>query len=246
MTSKDVLELLEQKYPVEKFLTVPECKIGSTWFSPMCFRLDLWAMSRSWRNPRFIGCEIKVTRQDFLNDNKWQNYLPYCTEFYFVAAPGVVYNISEIPEQAGFMEATKNCKRLIVRKKAPVRDVEIPQSLLIYILMCRTRIVSDNTVSKADIWKDRLEEMKANKRLGADIAWHIRHLANKKVKRIIEENKKLKEENRLLEGVRECLCQLNISEKDLRAGGAYRLKHTLQEAISGVPFDLLTFLRLKF
>lgn len=246
ITSTDIYKLLKLKYPIEKFLTIAECKIGSTWFKSACSRFDMWVMARSWQNPRFIGCEIKVSRQDFLNDNKWQNYLPYCTEFYFAASHGIV-DSSEVPEQAGLLEATKNCKRLIVKKKAPVRDVEIPQSLLIYVLMCRTRITTDNTgCTKASLWEDRLKEMKANKRIGSDVAWHIRRLANEQVKDVIEENKKLRDENRTLQQVQECMESLGIDDKELRFGGRSRIEQKIKESLSGIPFDLPIFLeRIK-
>lgn len=246
ITSTDIYKLLELKYPIEKFLTIAECKIGSTWFKTACSRFDMWVMARSWQNPRFIGCEIKVSRQDFLNDNKWQNYLPYCTELYFVASHGII-DSSEVPEQAGLLEATKNCKRLILKKKAPVRDIEIPQSLLVYILMCRARITADNTEqSKASLWADRLKEMEANKRIGSSVAWHIRDLANKQVKAVIEENKKLRDENRILQQIKECMESLGINAEEVRYGGRSRIEQKIKESLSGIPFDLPMFLeRIK-
>ena len=139
MNAYDITKLLEQKYPIEKFLSVPECKTGSPWIQRRCPRFDLWVIARSWVHPRFIGCEIKTTRQDFLRDKKWQYYLPYCTEFYFVAPPGIIDPV-EVPETAGLMVASEEGKKLTTEKEAPVRDVEIPRSILIYILMARTRI----------------------------------------------------------------------------------------------------------
>lgn len=238
----DIYNLLELKYPIETFLTVSECKIGSTWFKSMCSRFDMWIMSRSWQNPRFVGCEIKVSRQDFLNDNKWQNYLPYCTEFYFVAAHGII-DSGEVPEQAGLMEATKNCKRLVIRKKAPVRDIEIPQSLLIYILMCRTQITGDTMGCRnAVIWKDRLKEMKLNKRLGRDVAWYLRNLVDKKVKDVLEDNKKLKDENYSLQKIKACMASLGVESSELVRFGRYGVERKLKEAMTGIPFDLPLFL----
>lgn len=242
VSASDIYKLLEYKYPIENFLTIPECKIGSTWFKPMCSRFDMWTMARSWKNPRFIGCEIKVSRQDFLGDNKWQNYLPYCAEFYFVASHGIV-NSSEVPEQAGLIEATKNCKRLIIKKKAPVRDIKIPQSLLIYILMCRSRITTDNIGrTKTNLWKDRLKEIKSNKGLGHDMAFHIRSLVDKKVEDVLLENRRLMNENERLQIVKDYIESLGISEKDLRFG-RYSIERKIKEVLSGIPFDLPQFLK---
>ena len=237
ITANDILKLLDQKYPVEKFLTVPECKIGSTWFKKMCSRFDIWVMARSWAHPRFIGCEIKVSRSDFLNDNKWQNYLPYCSEFYFASPPDII-NPGEVPEQAGLMICTKNCKRLITKKKAPVRDIEIPNSILVYILMCRTRITADTT-SKANLWECRLKEMRAEKQLGRDVAYHIRSLVDKQVKEVRGENAKLKRENKRLQFVKEVMSELGIENEVYMP----RIKRNISEALSGIPYDLPEYLR---
>lgn len=236
--ASDILKLLEQKYSIENFLSVPECKIGSTYFNRQCSRFDMWVMARSWAHPRFIGCEVKVSRSDFLRDEKWQNYLPYCTEFYFVAAPGII-DPGEVPETAGLIVATKNCKRLITKKKAPVRDVEIPQSILIYILMCRTRVTADNTRrSNAVLWRDRLKEMKSNKRLGYEVSSHISNRVGKKVRAVMDENRELKIENQRLTVVKDAMEALGISAKELRFGGRIGVENRLKEAMSGVPFDL--------
>ncbi|KKN52409.1 hypothetical protein LCGC14_0612630 [marine sediment metagenome] len=241
--ASDITELLVRKYPIEKFLSVPECKIGSTVFKYGCPRFDLWVMARSWAHPRFIGCEIKVTRQDFLRDVKWQDYLPYCTEFYFVATPGVI-DPGEVPETAGLMVTSKNCKRLITKKKAPVRDVEIPQSILIYLLMCRTRVTADNTGRELPArWQDRLKQMKANKGLGHDVAYHIRSLVDKKVKDVRDENQTLKEENRRFEIIKDCMEELGVSPGDLQIRVRHGIEHKLKEVMSGIPFDLIQFLK---
>ena len=242
ISASDIINLLNKKYPVEKFLTVPECKIGSTWFKSMCSRFDFWVMARSWAHPQFIGCEVKVNRQDFIRDTKWPSYLDYCTEFYFVSPPGIIAP-EEVPEQAGLMVCTKNCKKIITKKKAPVRDVQIPHSIFIYILMCRTRITEDTGRPMADLWKDRLKEMQSNKRLGHEVAFTIRHQVEKKVRAVLDENRKLHEENEKLQVVKDCMENLGISTDDFRFGGRYTVERKLKEALSGIPFDLPQYLK---
>lgn len=46
ITANDITHLLKKRYPLEKFLTVPECKIGASWLKSNCQRFDMWAMSR--------------------------------------------------------------------------------------------------------------------------------------------------------------------------------------------------------
>ncbi len=81
-------------------------------------KLDAWAAARSWSKARYVGYEVKVSRRDFVQDNKWQGYLPSCTEFWFVTAPGVC-SPEEIGDQCGLLVATKTCRRFLIKKKAP-------------------------------------------------------------------------------------------------------------------------------
>ena len=73
MRASDLLALLAKKHSADVF--VPECKTGGTWAGTH-LRLDAWAMRRSWTHPTVWGYEIKVSRSDFLSDDKWVGYLP--------------------------------------------------------------------------------------------------------------------------------------------------------------------------
>jgi len=72
-------------------------------FSPYhsnLIRLDMFA----WQPDKTWGYEIKVTKNDFKTDNKWQTYLNYCDFFYFVAPKGLI-DLEELPEKVGLIEA---------------------------------------------------------------------------------------------------------------------------------------------
>jgi hypothetical protein len=120
-----VESLLKAKHSEDVF--VSECKIGQSWTASTCRRLDAWVMQRSYSPFCCIGYEIKVSRQDFLNDNKMTEYLPYCHQFYVVAPDGVASS-DEVPAEAGLMKVSKNAKRLTTVKKAPFRQVTIPET----------------------------------------------------------------------------------------------------------------------
>ena len=238
-TANDILKLLHQKHSVEKFLCVDECKTGSTWFGPKCPRLDMWVMARSYANARFIGYEIKVNRQDFLRDIKWSDYLVYCTEFYFVAPAGII-DPTEVPEQAGLLVASKNIKRLMTKKKAPVRNVEIPTSILIYILMSRARIVGDmfQTRPKTEIWKDWLKQVKSNKKLGHSLGREIRKRVDREVEEVGKRNAKLEGENSRLQDVKNWLEKKGVSLNDVTMG--YGVRHDkLEEILTGLPYGFV-------
>ena len=140
-----VLRLLAARHAKDVF--VPECKTGETWRRTM-HRADAWAMNRSWVNLTFSGYEIKVSREDFVGDDKWPAYLPLCHQFWFATAPGVIHGKDEVPAAAGWLEMTGGGGRLLVRKKAPRRDIEPPADLL--LSTCTT--LSVVTVASAGFW----------------------------------------------------------------------------------------------
>ena len=117
MTANDILGLLLDKH--HKDICVPECKTGST-YGPGLRRIDLWVLKTSWAHPAVYGYEIKINRQDFLHDTKWQDYLEYCTDFYFACPPGVI-EPNELPPEVGLLVSSVNGARLFTKKKATSR-----------------------------------------------------------------------------------------------------------------------------
>ena len=119
VTDYDVRKLLRAKHSDD--LLFEEIGIGSEGMdrgSGTNGRFDGYAVAKSWSRALYVGYEIKVSRQDFLRDDKWPKYLGACTQFYFVVAHGIA-DSSEVGEKAGLIECSKNCKKLYVRKKAP-------------------------------------------------------------------------------------------------------------------------------
>lgn len=66
--SSAIVALLAARHVNDVF--IPECKDGPTQ-SGSHLRMDAWAMNKSWAHPCAIGYEVKVTRADFIGDNKW-------------------------------------------------------------------------------------------------------------------------------------------------------------------------------
>ena len=135
-TANQIQSLLARKHSEDIF--VSECKDGPT-VATNHLRMDAWTMKRSWTNPLSIAYEIKVSRQDFLNDHKWHNYLNYCNEFYFVCPSGLI-DKSELPDEVGLIYVAKTGTRLFKKKPAHRRIIELPESLLKYILICRAEV----------------------------------------------------------------------------------------------------------
>lgn len=227
MKAREILEALSLRHLGDVF--VPECKIGPSCFVG-CPRLDAWVMKKSWTNPLTIGYEIKVSRGDFLSDNKWQSYLPYCNEFYF-ACPSKMIDKSEVPDVAGLLYLTSTGTRLICKKKAPYRDVQIPEEVFRYILMARVYVTNVDIVniSSCEYWKNWLREKEENRELGHRVSEAIRS----KVIDVEQENRRLKGKIEEYEDVEKLLKQFGI-EGDYYFEGVVRRKlEDLQKVVPG-------------
>lgn len=142
LSANDLRRLLGEKHAGDVWIT--ECKNGPTWSTEGLLKLDGWAMRRSWSHYGSVGYEIKVSRSDFEQDQKWPRYLDYCHEFYFVCPAGLIGS-TELPAGVGLMWASVNGQRLFTKTKAARREPDPAKftQLLSYALMCRSRIVAD-------------------------------------------------------------------------------------------------------
>jgi hypothetical protein len=221
-----LLNFLRQKHDADVF--VPECKDGPTHYTNY-LRMDAWVMTRSWANPMSIVYEIKCSRNDFLNDQKWRNYLHYCNEFYFVTPKGTIQP-NELPAEVGLLEGTTNLKRLICRKRAVYRDLEVPESVYRYILMCRARIVSEynpdmTREERLAMYVKRLDS--PFKLTGLKIARQIREY----IEKIESENANLVNQHKDYDDIRGFLTSIGLTP-DMRIS-----RWTVERAIKGEDRD---------
>lgn len=183
MTAETIIDLLRAKHADAIFVT--ECKNGPTQGIGGHARLDAWVMPKSWSNPAIIGYEVKVSRSDFINDNKWRGYLFCCNQFYFAAAPGII-DPKELPPEAGLLEVSKTGTRLFLKKKTIHRDfttAEELQSILTvfrYVLMCRAKITREFISEQRAIkWEQELAKQADDRRYG--------HLLGRRIGKIYQE-----------------------------------------------------------
>lgn len=232
--SSDILRLLKRHHNEDVF--VPECKDGSTWFDDHV-RIDAWAMKKSWKSKITWGYEIKVSNSDFRNDNKWKSYLSLCSDFYFVTAPGIISK-EEIPDQAGWIEVSKNCKRLFIRKKAPSRDVSIPEDLYRYILMSRASISKRNETceSSIDKWRQWLIEKSDSRKVGHLVRIRMAKEKLRMVDNVERENQSLKLKMKEYDRIKECLVFHGIDIDDHKT---WKVKNVMKEITEIVPENMV-------
>ncbi len=168
VTSTEIKKALAEYHPKDYFLT--ECKTCSTYFpDPQgMLKFDGLAMTRSYTAPCITGYEIKVSRSDFLGDNKWHLYLQYCNEFYFVVPVGLVTK-DEIPENVGLIYYYPETGKLLKKRRAVYRKIEEPVGVYKYIIYSRLdqeRIPFYE--NRAEYARDYLADQSEKRKIGKD------------------------------------------------------------------------------
>jgi hypothetical protein len=198
MTANQCHEALARRHANDVF--VPECKDGPT-HGANHFRVDAWAMARSWAHPCMVGYEIKVSRSDFLGDVKWRAYLPLCNQFYFACPPKLI-DPSELDDDVGLVYCYAGPSRVRTVKKAKHRVIERGDTLvtmLEYVLMCRAKIARYEWEIKgrrdASEWREFVATNAEYKDLGRSVAIKINKLVDARVGDLEGTNRLLKREN---------------------------------------------------
>lgn len=230
--ARDVEKLLAGKHSEDIF--VPECKIGQSWTSRSCRRFDAWVMKRSYSPFCCLGYEIKVSRRDFVQDEKMVEYLPYCHQFYIVAPAGVAEK-DEIPEEAGLIRVSKNGKKLYTVKKAPFRKVDIPDSIFKYIIMSRCKVTNwshQYTKPREEIYREFLEGKLTRQRTGYLVSRRVSEM----VKRYEYERDDALRKLSSMEEAKKAYEDAGLPFSELNR---FNMRRNIQAALSGVPEGLM-------
>lgn len=207
MKAQAIKDLLAAKHAKDVFFE--EVNLGSAHAD--CQRLDAWAMPRSWLHWTTHGYEVKVSRADFLRDNKWHAYRKHVEHMWFVCPHGLIQP-TELPDGVGLLWASKTGTRLYTKRKAAKGEADA-QDALIYLLMSRTRPTNglhDPYVESADYWRRWLEIKRENRDLGRVASAAIRERAHS----IERENTRLRAENEKLQAVKRELDALGVDGWD--------------------------------
>lgn len=227
LTAQDIAKLLAQRHSEDIF--VSECKDGPSMFGSHS-RLDAWVMKKSWTKPLVIGYEIKVSRSDFMRDDKWRSYLDVCNEFYFVAPPKIILP-NELPPEAGLLVATTNGARLLKKNKAQYREVTIPEEVYRYILFSRSKIVPPgmaNARSKKEEWKQWLEDKEDNYRFGRLVSEEI----NKYCRTLRHERDEALNKIEKYEAFKQAMKEMGIDPDDV---STWEIRQQARQVLGGLP-----------
>lgn len=242
ITAPQLLALLVTRHNQDVFVPECICSTAGPNESNGLQRLDAWAIKKSWSPPCAAGYEIKVERNDFLSDDKWLGYLPYCNEFSFVAPPGII-KADEVPPEAGLVICSANATRLYTKKKAPYRNVEIPPAVFRYILFRRVRICSsgDDMQDNATFWQRWLAGKRELKGLGHRVSRTLQDRISKEiVKRDIKQQRLVREVEHLKDA-RTMLTNLGFDANQIP--DEWQIERRLDKLKEAVPRDLIRAVR---
>ena len=211
VTSTDIKLALKEFHSNKPSYFITECKTCSTYFpDPQgLLKFDGLAITKSYTKPKIIGYEIKVSRSDFLQDNKWHLYLQYCNEFFFVVPKGLIKK-DELPENVGLIYYNPDSSTLRTVKKSLYRQIDEPVGVYKYIIFSRLdedRIpfYEDRAKYAKDYLEDKVDKKYIGSRLGTKLSQDLQDAENrlyalhgkekeleawKKVKRVLD-NKNL-------------------------------------------------------
>lgn len=166
---KRITEALREKHERAEDIFADQVKIGPAGSKI----IDAVAIKKTWSPRTVIGYEIKISRQDFLNDQKHPIYMENCNIFYFVTPKGIIKD-GELPKGAGHMIYNPETCKLRTIKKAPYRKQPINPDVLLHIMFWKAgRYFGFRT--RAEMLEDYKAKGELSK-LGKEVAIKIRDL----------------------------------------------------------------------
>lgn len=136
--------------------------------------LDAIAIPVTWSPITVIGYEIKVSKSDFRNDQKYPHYMSTCNLFYFVVPKGLIES-NEVPEGVGILEFSNGNLRQV--KKALYRSVVVNSDMLLHCIFYKI-----NQYERPMTRQEYLDDLKAkveSKKYGNKITDKFRELERK-------------------------------------------------------------------
>lgn len=230
-------QALAKKHQLQNDFFLVEVKNGPTWTGKKLRRLDAVAFKKSWTKPCITGYEIKISRSDFLNDEKWQFYLDYCHKFYFVCPSGLIKPEEIQIERVGLIWYNPEKKSLFTKKKAIFKPLEkLPTEMLYYILMSRVESDRDPFYKqRTKYFKDWLENKISNQQLGYQVSYRITELieqAKRETRKWQKEAEKYKKEAEAFQAIMDILKKHGLGPQWYMENLAFEYPEILDKKLS--------------
>ena len=229
MTALDIRDLLMAKHAKYGDICIPECYAGG-------HRIDLFVICKSGID---IAYEIKVSRSDFNGDNKWQEYLGYCNEFYFATPLGIIGK-DELPPEAGLIVVTSTGSSMRIRKKAQRRTIETPVSF--YRKIITNRLLPKGQQKflqishKKEYWEEWLENRKIDATFGWKVSKKLGETVREEILKVRDKNVDLMYENKKLQDIKKMLLEMGMTEEDFD-DYQWSFREKAQKLVESLPAD---------
>jgi hypothetical protein len=209
--SDHIKRALSKRHGDELFLT--EVKTGSSTLSKVLI-FDALSVKKSWVNPCITGYEIKVSRADFMQDQKWPGYLPYCHKFSFACPTGLIQP-EELDDNVGLVYYNPENGSLFTKRKSKHRMIEMSADLIYYLLISRTETsLHPFFNSRREYFERMLEDESEKRKLGHYVAQktgqHIKD-TNERCEKLERENKRLEMRTERFDEIMDVLKKCGIS-----------------------------------
>ncbi len=185
-TSTDIKKALALMHRDRGDYFVTECRDGPTGRGTRI--LDGVAIKKSWVNPCITGYEIKISRSDFLGDNKFYTYLPLVNILHIVCPSGMIKR-DELPVEVGLIWYDPDTGKLRTKKKPPRREIEISTDMLMYIIFSK---LDPDRIPFYSSQKEYIKDYLANKIDNQDLVYEFRGKIFSEISRLAAEVKRLK------------------------------------------------------
>lgn len=197
-------------------------------------RIDGVAISRSWAHPRFVGYEVKVSRSDWLRDDKWHAYTEFCHEFY-IACPSGLIQPEEVPQDVGLAWVSPDTLHVTRKRKAVFQKIEPDAWFLMYLIY--SKLDSDRYPffsSAVEYWEAFVRSRAHRHNLGAQVSGALKEHIEDLTREVVRARDQIAEFERVKSEMRSA--GLEAGEW----GTSYTLRNVLREwrQGGGTPEDL--------
>jgi len=199
--------------------------------------LDGWALLPTWSPLTTIGYEIKVSRSDWLQDQKYEDYRTGCHLFYVVAPKGIVQK-AELPNGVGLIEpiGKGDGERLVMRVKGVRQqpDPSVLVHLMAHVLMWRKddrEKGAQTREQRAAFWQKWVEEKQQFHAIGRSVKGRMRTILRDALDDRARADARAKE----LEGVQAILDELGVKPNF----NIWSTRRQIESALNGVAKETI-------
>jgi len=181
ITAKDIEKVLAQKHQRDAFYR--QVKNGPT-HAPLpegLLIMDAVVISKSWSNLLITAYEIKISRSDFLSDNKLHLYKQYCHRLDVVCPAGLIKQ-NEVDDDTGLIWINPKTKQgWVVKKKGRIRKLDrLPSEMFLYLIMNKAdddhALYSNSRMAAEEYLADKIDSHSLGRRLGKKIGHELQRL----------------------------------------------------------------------